>query len=89
MRKLTPSERSILDRLIFPESFDVIQEETELAYGELRDDIINLMNSRLIEVVESDQSPDNSIQWFDSDNIKESTYRITKSGIKHMKQVKR
>ncbi|MAO64496.1 MAG: hypothetical protein CL666_05810 [Balneola sp.] len=89
MRKLTPSERSILDRLIFPESFDVIQEETELAYGELRDDIINLMNSRLIEVVESEQSPKNSIQWFDSDNIKESTYRITKSGIKHMKQVKR
>ncbi|WP_020402036.1 hypothetical protein [Gracilimonas tropica] len=87
MRKLTPSERKILDRLIFPESFDVIQEETELAYGEIRDDIINLMNSRLIEVVDSDHSPaDNSIQWFDSDNIKESTFRITKSGIKHMKR---
>jgi hypothetical protein len=89
MRKLTPSERKILDRLIFPESFDVIQEETELAYGEIRDDIINLMNSRLIEVVESNKSIENSLQWFDSDNIKEATFRITKSGIKHMKQVKR
>ncbi len=85
MRKLTPSERKILDRLLFPESFEVIQEETQLAYGEIRDDIINLMNSRLIEVVEDDNDT-NSIQWFDSDNIREATFQITKSGIKHMKK---
>lgn len=84
MRKLTPSERKILDRLLFPEPFEVIQEETQLAYGEIRDDIINLMNSRLIEVVDPDQPDAQSISLFDSDNIKDSTYRITKSGIKHM-----
>lgn len=86
MRKLTPSERKILDRLIYPEPFEVIQEETELAYGEIRDDIINLMNSRLIEVVDPDGLKANSITAFDSDNIKRSTYRITKSGINHMKK---
>jgi len=86
---LTPSERKILDRLIFPESFEVIQEETELGYGELRDDIINLMNSRLIEVVDQESSGESKLSWFDSDNVKQSTYRITKSGIQHMKQVKR
>ncbi len=88
MRKLTPSERKILDRLIFPEPFEVIQEETKLEYGEIRDDIINLMNSRLIETVDKDQPNANSVPFYDSDNIKESTFRITKSGIKHMSQYK-
>jgi len=87
MRKLTPSEHKILNQLIFPESYDVIQEETELGYGEIRDDIINLMNSRLIEVVDMDgSSSQNKILAFDSDNIKNSTYRITKSGINHIKK---
>ncbi|MEX0723645.1 MAG: hypothetical protein WD357_09435 [Gracilimonas sp.] len=86
MRKLTPSERKILDRLIYPESFEVIQEETELEYGEIRDDIINLMNSRLIETIDPDQPNAGRTNTFDSDNIKNSIYRITKSGIKHMKK---
>lgn len=88
MRKLTPTERKILDRLIFPEPFEVIQEETELKYGEIRDDIINLMNSRLIEAVNPGQPEDNSVPFYDSDNIREATFRITKSGIKHMSQYK-
>ena len=86
MRKLTSSERKILDRLIYPEPFDVIQEETQLAYGEIRDDIINLMNSRLIEVVDPDNNSPSKAHVFDSDNIKGSTFRITKSGINHMKK---
>jgi hypothetical protein len=85
MRKLTPSERNILDRLIFPEPFEVIKEETQLQQGELRDDIINLMNSRLIEVVDPEHPNQNGTIPFDSDNVQDSTYRITQSGIKHMK----
>lgn len=85
MKKLTPSERKILDRLIFPEPFEVIKEETELEYGEIRDDIINLMNSRLIEVVDPDEPNAGSSFHFDSDKVQNSTYRITKSGIKHIK----
>jgi hypothetical protein len=88
MRKLTPSEHKILDRLIFPEPFDVIQDETQLKYGELRDDIINLMNSRLIEAVNPDEPNQNKTYPFDSDNVKDSTFRITKSGIKHMESQK-
>lgn len=86
MRKLTPSERKILDRLIFPEPFEVIQEETKLGYGEIRDDLINLMNSRLIEVVDPKNATNNSTYVFDADHVKDSTYRITKSGINHMKK---
>lgn len=88
MRKITPSEHKILDRLIFPEPFDVIQEETQLKFGELRDDIINLMNSRLIEVVNPDLPNSNGTHYFDSDNVQDSTFRITKSGIKHIKSQK-
>ena len=88
MRKLTPTERKILDRLIFPEPFEVIQEETELEYGEIRDDLINLVNSRLVETVNTDQPDDNALPFYDSDNLRECTFRITKSGIKHMSQYK-
>jgi hypothetical protein len=84
MRKLTPSERNILDRLLSPESFDVIQEETQLKYGEIRDDLINLMNSRLIEVVDPEHPNIDRTHFFDSDHVKQATFRITKSGINHM-----
>jgi hypothetical protein len=86
MRKLSPSEKKILDRLLYPEPFEVIQEETQLAYGEIRDDLINLMNSRLIETVDPDNPNANTTGSFDSDNVKESTYRITNSGINLMKR---
>lgn len=88
MRKLSPSERKILDQLLYPESFEVIQEETQLKYGEIRDDLINLMNSRLIEVVNPETNYSNAIPYFDSDNVKDATFRITKSGIKHMEKRK-
>lgn len=86
MRKLTLSEKKILDRLLYPEPFEVIQEETQLAYGEIRDDLINLMNSRLIETVDPDNPNANKTNSFDSDNVKDSTYRITNSGINLMKK---
>ncbi|MGN8226826.1 hypothetical protein [Gracilimonas sp. BCB1] len=89
MRKLTPSEYKILDRLIFPEPFEVIQEETQLQYGELRDDLINLMNSRLIQVVNPDQPQQNETYYFDSDNVQDSTFRITNAGINHIKKTQK
>ena len=33
--KITKSERRVLERLIFPETFQIIMEETGLLYGEL------------------------------------------------------
>ncbi|WP_103665041.1 hypothetical protein [Gracilimonas amylolytica] len=86
MRKLTPSEKKILDRLLYPEPFEVIQEETQLAYGEIRDDLINLMNSRLIEAVDPDDPNASTTNYFDSDNVRDSVYRITNSGINLMKR---
>lgn len=85
MRKLTPSERLILERLIFPEPFDVIMEETEMAYGPLRDDLINLVNFRFVEVVEPDDE-DRGTPFYDSDNIRDCRFRATKIGLKTIRQ---
>lgn len=86
MRKLTNSERTVIERLIFPESFDVIMEETEMLYGELRDDLMNLVNYRLVEVVNNDEYNDSKMSFYDSDNIKEFSFRATKSGLKILNQ---
>ncbi len=82
MRKLTPSERKIVESLIFPESFDVIMEETKFPYGTLRDDLINLVNYRFVEVINLDPTEESSMTYFDSDNIQECTFRATKIGLK-------
>ena len=44
MRKLYTSEIEVLSRLIFPETYDVLLEETRLPPGALRDDLITLIN---------------------------------------------
>ncbi|MFN1834293.1 hypothetical protein AB2B38_003435 [Balneola sp. MJW-20] len=89
MIKLTPSQIKILERLIFPETFDVIQEETDLQYGEIRDDLINLMNYRLIDVVDRSKPEPATTNFYDADNLKESSFQLTKLGIKHIKQRRR
>jgi len=86
MRKLTKSERIVIERLIFPESFDVIMEETEMQYGELRDDLMNLVNYRFVEVVNLDGDNDSKMSFYDSDNIKEFSFRATKVGLKSLNQ---
>jgi len=86
MKKLTKSERAIIERLIFPESFDVIKEETNMQFGELRDDLMNLVNYRFIEVVDDDTTEDSKMAFYDSDNIRDFSFRATKTGLKSIKQ---
>ena len=84
MRKISASEKKILNRLLFPESFDVIQEETDLQFGEIRDDLINLMSYHLIEVVDPDKPEPSGTSFYDADNIKNYSFRATKSGMKYI-----
>ena len=79
--KLTNSEKSILRELIFPESFDHIQEETGLSYGAIRDDLIKLINHGYIEVYEQDLITSVS-PFYDSDKIEQFSYKATKQGLK-------
>ncbi|MEQ9092425.1 MAG: hypothetical protein RIE52_15130 [Balneola sp.] len=84
MRKLTKSEKTVMERLIFPESFDVIMEETNMQFGELRDDLMNLVNHRFVEVVNFDSDKDSKMAFYDSDNIKDFSFRATKTGLKSL-----
>ncbi|RNC79712.1 MAG: hypothetical protein ED557_14425 [Balneola sp.] len=87
MRKLLPSEKAILQHLIFPEPYEVILEETGLPVGALRDDLINLINYRLVEVVNHDSDSINGTSFYDADNLQDFSFRATKTGLKHIRQV--
>mgnify|MGYP006289886773 FL=1 len=76
------SERLVIERLIFPEPFDVIQEETGLQYGELRDNLINLINAGMIYAFDRDGADSNASPFFDIDNLQEFSFRATKQGLK-------
>ena len=84
MRKLYTSEIEVLSRLIFPETYDVLLEETRLPRGALRDDLITLINFRLIEVWQSASVEINRSTSYDSDHIEEYTFRATAKGLKHI-----
>lgn len=87
MRKLFPSEKQVLKCLIFPEPYEVILEETGSDIGALRDDLINLMNYRLIEVVNHDNELGPGTSFYDADNLQDFSYRATKTGLKHIREI--
>ena len=87
MRKLFPSEKLILKSLIFPESYDVILEETGSNTGALRDDLINLINYRLIEVLDEDSNSQVGTSFYDADNLQNFSFRATKTGLKHIREI--
>lgn len=85
--KITPSERLVLERLIFPEDFHIIMEETGLLYGELRDDLINLLSFGFVEAYESDGIQVSASGFYDSDNLQDFTFRATKKGLSAIKKL--
>lgn len=82
MPVLTKSERMILSKLLHQESLATLMQETGLHYGEVRDDITNLISGRMIEVFED--SPDVSTRipstFYDLDNLHDYYFRATKRG---------
>jgi len=86
MRKLFPSEKKILARLIFTESYNVLLDETGLHTGALRDDLINLINYRLIEVVILEKERFDVTTFYDADNLQDFSFRATKTGLKQIRE---
>ncbi|TVQ67894.1 MAG: hypothetical protein EA360_00945 [Balneolaceae bacterium] len=78
--KLSPSEKTILRELIFPESFENIVSGTGYPYGVIRDDLIQLINHGFIEVASNTESQKKS--FFDSDHIHLFSYKATGLGLK-------
>jgi len=79
--KITSSELSILERLVFPEPFSIIMEETGLQSGELRDDLINLLNFGFVEAYEFKGQRITSTGFYDADNLQKFTFRATSRGL--------
>lgn len=84
MPDITKQQRQILARLIYPESFEDILDETELHRGALRDELIQLVNSGHVTVASSDDK-ESSIPFYDSDNMHLFAFQATKSGLKQIR----
>ena len=84
-RKITKSERQVLEKLIFPERFQVIMEETGHLYGELRDDLINLLSFGFVEAYERSGSKITLTSFYDSDHLQDFTFRATSKGLSEIK----
>lgn len=83
--KITKSERQVLEKLIFPEQFEVVMEETGHLYGELRDDLINLLSFGFVEAYERSGSQITLTIFYDSDNLQDFTFRATSKGLSEIK----
>lgn len=80
-QKLTPSQQTILRELIFMESFQHLLTETGFDYGTIRDDLITLINYQMAEVFDTESGKTVS-PFYDSDNIRQFSFKATKSGLK-------
>lgn len=83
--KITKTEKRVLERLIFPEKYQDIMEETGLLQGELRDDLINLLSFGFIEAYERTGNKIALTSFYDTDNLQDFTFQATSKGLAEIK----
>lgn len=83
--KITKTEKRVLERLIFPEKFQDILEETGLMQGELRDDLINLLSFGFVEAYERTGNKISLTSFYDTDNLQDFTFQATSKGLAEIK----
>lgn len=83
--KITKTEKRVLERLIFPEEFQKIMEETGLLQGELRDDLINLLSFGFVEAYERSGNKISLTSFYDTDNLQDFTFQATSKGLAEIK----
>jgi len=81
MKKITASEKLILDRTLYVETFETLQIETQLHRGALRGDLMNLLNAGLLEAYEINPSGHRKTRFCDTDNLEQYAYRATRTGL--------
>lgn len=82
MPTITSVQKLILEKLIFPEPFERILEETGLHTGTLRDELINLLSYGYVEAHETSNGREQDIDFYDTDNLQLFSFRATKQGLK-------
>ena len=83
--KITKTEKRVLERLIFPEKFQDIMDETGLLQGELRDDLINLLSFGFVEAYERSGNKIALTSFYDTDNLQDFTFQATSKGLAEIK----
>ena len=81
MKKITASERLILDKALYAESFETLLEETQLHRGALRGDLMSLLNAGFLEAYDLDKSGHRKTRFCDTDNLEQYAYRATRTGL--------
>ena len=86
MAKITRTQRNILSHLLYPEPYERLLDETGLSAGELRDDLINLINHGYIEVMEDELGVGHAAgsRFYDADNLQDFCFRATNKGLKRI-----
>ncbi len=79
--KITKSEKEVLRKLIYPENFEDILEETNKQYGEIRDDLITLLNFGFVEAFQKSGDTIAETKFYDEDNLHLFSYRATGKGL--------
>ncbi len=78
--RITRSERLILGHLVHQENIETLMAETGLQFGEIRDDLTNLLSGRMIEVFEDTEKGRVSTTFYDLDNLRDYYFRATRRG---------
>lgn len=70
-------ERQVLSRLIFPERFDALLEETRIPEHILGDILRQLLHHRLVSAVPSEEG---TAVFYDVDDLRLYRYRLSRKG---------
>ncbi len=77
--KTTTSQKEVINTLIFTESYETLLAETGLKRGELRDDLIQLINAGMVEVYDEHQKT--RLNGYDNDRLELFSFRATHKGL--------
>jgi hypothetical protein len=70
----------ILSRLVHQENIETLISETGMQFGEVRDDLTNLLSGRMIDVYEDTEKGRVPTTFYDLDNLRDYYFRATKRG---------
>ena len=70
-------ERQVLSRLIFPERFDALLEETRIPENILGDILRQLLHHRLVSAVPAEEG---TAVFYDVDDLRLYRYRLSRKG---------
>lgn len=77
--KATPSQKQVINQLIFIESYYTLLEETGHHRGALRDDLTQLINAGMVEVFDEDKAK--RLSGYDQDHLEYFSFRATSRGL--------